>query len=253
MYEWLKKTFTLTTVDDIVLSLNLYSKNTAVSETLLIIAPGFSQHKNTRPMYRMAEELVEYQDTLVIDFRGTGKSKGVYTFGAKEYLDLYAVLTWAKSRYEKILLLGLSLGGYHSLRAAYLLPNLIDKLLLVSCPTRVEDVVTSGAALLHPFYLLFRKSNWCIAPQYDLIFRWGWPFTDKPDLRKLAKSIHVPAAFLVAGKDTLVYPSLTQAVYHAYSGRKSWTCFPEGFHAEAMFLQNPKKFLAWVRTHSTPL
>ncbi len=250
MNDLLKKNFILTTVDDIAISVDLYRKNGSASETLFVIAPGFSQHKSTRPISEMAKSLSQFQDTLVLDFRGNGKSGGRFTFGASEYLDLHAVLTWAKPRYGRIVLLGLSLGAYHSLRIAAVLPDVITQLLLVSCPTRVEEIVTSGGALLHPLCIMMRNVHWRIQPQFDVFFRWSWPFTSKPDARELAKSLTVPAAFLVAGKDTLIFERYSRYVYNAYNGHKTWTCFPEGLHAESMFLQNPDSFVAWVRRNS---
>jgi hypothetical protein len=130
---------------------------------------------------------------------------------------------------------------------ASLHPDWIDRLFLVSCPTSVENITLSGGTFLNPLALMFRKNEFKIKGQEDMFFRWGPIFAKKPNARDLAKQIKIPASFLVAEKDTLVFESLSKDIFDAYAGPKTWTEFKDGLHAEAMFLQDPEKFLIWLK------
>lgn len=218
------------------------------SRRLLLVAPGFAQHFGTVSMRLLAGSLSAFSDTLVMAFRGNGPSEGRYTFGAKEVLDLDAALAWAQGEYTQIELLGFSLGAYTVVRACADRPAKVDGILLVSCPTCLQDIVLSGGALLNPLVLPFRRVPYRHPPQNDLGFRWGWPFSRQPNLVKIAPNISLPCHFLATTGDTLVFSRLTRRVYEAWGGPKSWTSFERGIHAEHMFHQFPERFISWVKT-----
>jgi pimeloyl-ACP methyl ester carboxylesterase len=233
------------TADQVLIHVRYWQGASAGKPGLIIVAPGYAQHSGTASMQTLAMALTPTADVVIVDFRGNGKSGGKFTFGAKEYLDLEPVLAWAKT-YPDITLLGFSLGAYHSIRAASRFPGSVQRLLLVSCPTRLEDIVSSGGAFLNPLALLFRKVSFRYPPENDLSFRWTWPFSEKPDSAALVAHLAIPCHFLVGGQDTLVFERLSRKVYAAAAGEKSYTRFEKGVHAEAMFLQFPERFMAWV-------
>lgn len=213
---------------------------------ILVVAPGFAQHKGTPCMKFVAQGLAAQSDVVVLDFRGTGRSQGKFNFGSKEYLDLEPVLAWARLQSSDVRLLGFSLGAYSALRAAVLHPGLVDRLFLVSCPTRIGDILLGGGAILNPLALLFRHPKLQGPSKGDMFFRWGPLFTPNPSASEFAKGLKTPVGFLVAGKDTLVFESQTQRVFDAVPSQKTWLLWPEGLHAELMFLQNPRAFVAWI-------
>ncbi|MFT3742212.1 MAG: alpha/beta fold hydrolase [Gammaproteobacteria bacterium] len=231
------------TTDGLKIQANLYSKN--AHTTLILVAPGFSQFKDSRPLQRLGADLQALADVLIMDFRGTGQSEGRYTFGAREYLDLQPALTWARGHYQKVIVLGFSLGAYTTLRAAELYPQCIDHLLLIACPTQFEDVVKSGLFLSH--FLWRKKPVFKIAPEVQPFFRWGWPFYSKPNAKSFVNQIHLPADFLKTEDDTLVQPSQTQQVFEAYAGPKTLTVMPGRYHAEGLYLFDPEVFVGWVK------
>lgn len=238
----------LQTSDDLSIVGAYYSAKTQQpSQRLIIVSPGYAQHADTKSMQHVAQGLTEFGHVVVISYRGNGNSAGKYTFGAKEFLDLQAVYHWAQSKFNTITVLGFSLGAYTALRfCAQQSPNL-DQLLLVSCPPSMEAVFFSGAAFLNPLIILFRKSDYAIQPDLDIWFRWGWPFQAKPNLLTIVGQVTVPTHFLIGANDTLVYPNLTRKVAAAMTCERSVTTMPNGLHAEHMFLQEPEKFLAWVK------
>jgi pimeloyl-ACP methyl ester carboxylesterase len=218
------------------------------SSRLIILAPGFAKCKDAYPMREMAGELTQWGDVIAVDFRGVGKSGGRYHFGGSEYLDLEPILKWARPRYRKVVLLGLSLGSYHCLRAAHSWPQLADKLLLVSCPTRLEDVLRTFGPIRQGFAI---ASDWKalrkrLSIEFNLFFRWGNPFSRKPNAVDLAADLQVPCAFLVGGRDRLVVKSLSRRVYEKMEGKSSWTEIQGGNHAEFLYLEQTAEFRKWL-------
>lgn len=237
-----------TTSDNIQISTTFAIARKNPGKQLFIVAPGYAQHADTKSMQAITYFLSAFTDVITISFRGNGRSKGWYTYGAKELEDLKAVLDWANTNYKDISLLGFSMGAYISYRGCAEYPIGISRAFLVSCPSSVEDITASGAAFLNPIIILFRQVSYVLQPDKDVFFRSAWPFLKKPNLVTLAKDVTVPCHFLIAGKDTLVYDALTRNVFDATASKKTLTTFPEGIHAEHMFLQDPKTFMHWLTT-----
>ena len=126
------------TKDGVRLSIDLYRKNG--QDEVLIVCPGFFQSKETAAFRRLSRDLTHDQDVLCMDFRGHGRSGGLYTFSAKEGADLEAVLDWARERYSAIHLLGFSLGGAIAINTAARFPGVIRTLIAVSAPSAFEKI-----------------------------------------------------------------------------------------------------------------
>jgi pimeloyl-ACP methyl ester carboxylesterase len=238
----------LVTDDKIRIADNFYQAKGKKKKRLVIVGPGFAKEKDGYPITELCQFLTRFGDVLSIDFRGVGKSRGRYTFGAHEYQDLKPFLEWGRKQYRENILLGLSLGSYHSFRAAYTWPELVDKALLVSCPSQLEDVLKTLGPLRQGWAIV---SDWKALKKRLMVranpfFRWGNPFSPKPKAEWLAPRLSVPLFFLVGGKDRLVVKSLSRKIYEKASNPKSWTEIPEGNHAEFLYLENPKKFKGWL-------
>jgi pimeloyl-ACP methyl ester carboxylesterase len=240
---------TFSSPDGVSLAADWYADTSCPKDLLILVAPGFAQHSRLGPMQALCSALTPTADICCLDFRGTGRSSGWYWFGSREYRDLEPALDWAGQHYRGVALLGISLGAYSSLRAASLWPAKIKRLLLVSCPTKLEDIILSGGVFSNAFAFVFRQPQLQIPAQANLWFRWGPLFAPKPAGTELAKALMVPVDFLVGGKDRLVYPSLSRKVYDSVPGSKTWTEFPDGPHGEALFLQDPPAFVGWVKAH----
>ncbi|MCD4812554.1 alpha/beta hydrolase [bacterium] len=245
------ETIRLKTLDQIEIQAAWYHGDTLGkgNSQLLVIAPGFAQHPRTRSMRLLAQALEPYFDVVVISFRGNQGSQGRYSFGAKEVIDLQALIDWARTRYTRVSLLGLSLGAYSAYLYCALMPGTVSELFLVSCPPSVETVVTSGAAFLNPLIILFRETAYVHEPENDVFFKWDWPFIQKNNLVLIGDKVTIPSHFLVGQKDTLVYPALTKKVFTATQGPKTWLEVKAGLHAEHMFHQDPAFFINWILNH----
>lgn len=127
----------LRTSDNISISYNHYKKN---SDTVIIVCPGFFNSKDNRWMRKAVDMLSARYDVISFDFRGHGKSGGVYTWSAKEDLDLDAVINYAKScGYKHIGILAFSLGAAASINEAAVRGD-IDSMVLISCPSRFQHI-----------------------------------------------------------------------------------------------------------------
>jgi len=235
------------TEDQVMIAANFFQSKRGRKSNLIIVAPGFAKYKDAYPMTELCQELTLYGDVLCIDFRGVGKSGGRYSFGAKEYQDLKPFLEWGRKRYKKNILLGLSLGSYHSFRAAHAWPKLVDKILLVSCPSQLEDVLKTFGPIRQGFAIAtdWKALKKRLTIQANPFFRWGNPLSAKPNAEWLAPGLQVPSAFLVGGKDQLVLKSLSRKIFESVNSATSWTEIEEGNHAEFIYLEQSEKFRKW--------
>ncbi len=223
----------------------------ANSGRLVILSPGFAQHRNTPVMRQLAQGLTDFGEVAALDHRGTGGSGGRYGFGWKEYLDLEPLLEWGRRRGKQTVLVGCSMGGYHCLRAAAAWPQFVDRLLMVSPPSVFEDVLGSGGAWRQALHVSKDWKLWTVRlrTRPNVFFRYGHPFRPKPPGRELAAQIRCPAHILAGERDHLVFPSLSREIHRGLAGKRSWTLRKGGEHAEVMYLQDPARFLRWVELH----
>jgi adenosylcobinamide-phosphate synthase len=240
------QSFTCTASDGVRIAASWYTAGTGTARPLVVQMPGFAQRRGLRPMRLVTSLLTPTADVLLIDARGTGDSQGLYTFGAEEHQDIAAALDALPRRYKQVAFLGFSLGAYIALRAATEGGLKPWRLLLVSCPTRVDEIVSSGGAFLNPLAMPFQNGPFAVKPQDDIFFRWGPIFLPKPSAVALVPALECPTAFLSGARDKLVFNSLSQAVYDAAPQPKTWDLWADGLHADAMALQHPAQFQAWM-------
>ncbi|MBN1138185.1 MAG: alpha/beta fold hydrolase [Anaerolineae bacterium] len=78
----------------------------------VVLSHGVADSKDGHQLVAMAKVLAEDFDVYLFDYRGFGESGGGSTFGAREVLDLKAVLDLVNSRgYRKVGVVGNSMGG----------------------------------------------------------------------------------------------------------------------------------------------
>ena len=124
------------TSDNVKIALNLYNSG---QSSVVIICPGWFMTKDSKSFSDLAESLSGWHDVVVMDFRGHGKSEGLYTFTEKEVNDLKSVVDFAKERYEKVYLMGFSLGGALVVLHGALVGN-VDKIIAVSAPSDFDKI-----------------------------------------------------------------------------------------------------------------
>ena len=120
----------LKTQDGIKIAINHHKTG---HDEVLIIAHGWFMTKDSSYFVDMANVFSKNFDVISMDFRGHGKSSGVYTFTSKEPQDMKTVVDYAKEHYKKIYLMGFSLGGALVLIHSALEKD-VDKVIAVSAP-----------------------------------------------------------------------------------------------------------------------
>jgi pimeloyl-ACP methyl ester carboxylesterase len=235
----------LSAADGMQLKADHYRGDTPTARLVLVL-PGFAQHKGTGNMSFVAGLLTPTSDVLVLDFRGTGASNGVFDFGGSEAADVQAALAWALPRYKEVDLLGFSLGAYSGLRAAVEGPLRPAKCLLVSLPENIDSIIGSGGVGTFLFKGWLHNDKLAQKEEGDIFFRWGTLLMPKPTAPLLAQKAAMPLHLLVGFRDQLVYPRLSRASFINAAGTVTWTQWADGRHAEHMALLDPPAFAAWV-------
>ncbi len=207
---------------------------------VIIIAHGFYTNKDTVLFKRMTGAFSKEYDVIVFDFRGHGKSGGVFTWTAHEQKDLRAIITYAKeNNYTKIGVIGFSLGAAIALIEASCNKN-IDSIIAVSAPADLRKIN----------YHFWEKDMW-----EDLKLNFGSKGRGKgirpgnPSLQKIRpigivdKVSPTPILFIHGEKDWLVKPYHSQRLFDRAKDPKAVTMIKSGGHAERIFDVFPDKFM----------
>ena len=101
---------------------------------VVILAHGFFNNKDAYLFREIAKKIAVHYDVVAFDFRGHGKSSGLFTWTSKECADLKAVIDYVKTcGYISIGLMGFSLGAAISLLETAKNPD-INTVIAVSAP-----------------------------------------------------------------------------------------------------------------------
>ena len=201
-------------------------------DRVIILAPGFFNSKSAILFKDMAKELGRDYDIIVFDFRGHGKSRGLFYWTAKEYLDLQTVLAYANQNYGKIGVVGFSLGAATSIITAAR-DERIDSLIAVSAPSQFNKIDFR-------FWEMDLEENII----YNVIGagRIGKGLRPGPFWRRKQKpvdvvgKIKIPVLFIHGANDWLIKPWHSEMLFQkAQARQKSLEIIPNGTHAEFLF------------------
>lgn len=215
---------------------------------VIIIAHGFFNNKDTFLFKGVAEAINKHYDVITFDFRGHGKSNGLFSWTTYEPLDLRAVIAYAKEKnYFKIGILGFSLGASVALIEASCNPD-IDSLIVVSAPSD------------------FWKINYHFW-EYDMLedlklnmgkkgrgkgIRPGNPFMRKIRPFDIVDKISPkPVLFIHGEKDWLIKSNHSKNLFEKAKDPKALEIIKGGGHAERIFDVFPRQFedvcIDWFR------
>ncbi len=224
------------TDDNIKIAFNLYSNN---REECVLICPGWFMTKDSKPFDDMAEEFSKTFDTAVMDFRGHGRSRGVYTFTSNEIKDLEAVIKYLRPKYKKLYLIGFSLGGALGIIYSASKNEDVDKLIAVSAPAefwKIENRMWHPDAWIPTLFKKFDFVRW-------LTIRAGSPFGKKVKPIEVVKNIKCPTLFIAGSKDPTVLPWHTEKLFKEASCPKRYELFQNCRHAEDLFMEDRDGFM----------
>jgi pimeloyl-ACP methyl ester carboxylesterase len=239
----------VTTDDGVEISLDVYAQNG--HGQALIVCPGFFKSKETRTFQRLAQALNGSRDVVVMDFRGHGRSGGLYTFSAREEADLTAVLRWAQDRYQALGVLGFSLGAAIAINTLRQLSHKVQSLAAVSAPSAFEEIefkfwtpeaIRRGVQGLEPGAGC-RPGNVFLKKERPI-----------DSVRALGA---IPKLFLHGTRDVIVGVEHSRRLYEAAAGSRHLHIIEGGSHAEALFRDDPHGFtrlmLDWFDQTLPPL
>lgn len=227
------------TDDGVKIAFNVYKNG---FKSVLIFLPGWFMTKDSRVFVQMCEVFSTFTDVVCLDFRGHGKSGGLYTFTAKEIADVKAVVNRVKTDYDNVFLIGFSLGASISLLYASNC-DCIDKIIAVSPAEDFNKIENC----------FWKKEAWLPTLQKAEIKRWfsirpEIPFRKKIKPRDVVEKITVPVLFIAGEKDPTVYPEHTEHLYEKAVCKKKYKLFKNCNHAEDLFLQRKTEFTEICRS-----
>lgn len=224
----------LKTCDNVKIAINQYESG---FKEALIMAHGWFMTKDSKSLSDMANIFAKNMDVIVMDFRGHGRSSGAYTFTTKEVIDLKTVVDWAKERYEKVYLMGFSLGGALVVIHSAMHKD-VDKVIAISAPhsfERIENCMWRKEAWL-PTLQKFELKRW-LSVRPSLIIR------EKIKPIDVVHQIEAPTLFIAGSKDPTVYCWHTESLYDKAVCEKQLEIFKDCYHAEDLFLQDEANFI----------
>lgn len=224
----------LHTKDNIKIALNHYKSG---FKEVVIIAHGWCMTKDSNAFKKISEAFNKNFDVITFDFRGHGKSKGFFTFTAKEIYDIECVVEFAKNQgYKKIHLAGFSLGAAISL--IYASNSFVDNIIAVSAPcefNKIENQMYKKEAWLETFKKFELKRFLSIRPHI-------FPFKKIKPI-EIVEKINCPILFISGEFDPTVHPWHTEILYKKAQTKKEYKMYKNGFHAEDLFLYFEDDFM----------
>lgn len=209
---------------------------------VVVIAHGYFNSKGSVLLQELGRLLNAEYDVIIMDFRGHGSSKGLFYWTTKEYLDLTAVLQFAKKEYERIGVIGFSLGAATSIITATK-TDLIDSLIPVSGPTDFDKID-------------FRF--WEIDVENDILYNFGdgkigkgvrpgpfWLEKQKPI--NVVEKLKAPTFYIHGSVDWLIKPWHAKELYKKTKVKKRLEIIEKGPHAEYLIRKNKKETVGLIK------
>jgi len=212
-------------------------------DKVIIIAHGFYNSKDAVVLKELAQVLSNTYDVVTFDFRGHGRSSGLFSWTSKEEKDLTAVLDYVKGNYKEIGLIGFSLGAAVSINLVSKLKD-VTSLVAISAPSDVNKID----------YHLW-KLDWKGDVFYTLLgegkigkgIRPGpfWLKKDKPI--DSVSTVKIPILYIHGDKDWVIKPWHSQALYEKTNSKTHLEIIKNGAHSEYLIRDYPDKMLNLIK------
>ncbi len=231
---------TLTTADNQRIAYNHYSKK---NQKAVIIAHGFYNSKDAVLLKQLKDCLIGSYDVIGFDFRGHGKSSGLFTWTAKEGMDLQAVIEYARPKYEKLGLISFSLGAAIAINLVAQ-KDTVNSMVAVSTPCQLKDI---------------DYRFWQLSVKGDIIYnvfqegRIGKGVRPGPFwLNKLkpidsVKKLNCPILYIHGKKDWVINYRNSQHLYENTAAKKQLKLIEDGPHAEYLIRDYPEKTISFIK------
>lgn len=232
---------TLTTVDHQKISFQHFKNG---CPAVIIIAHGYYNSKQCVVLQQLTRALGGEYDIFIFDFRGHGKSSGVFTWTSREGNDLRAVLDFVALQYPRKGLIAFSMGASISINVLAD-DKRVDSLVCVSAPSDMSRID----------YWIWAM-DWKGDAVYTLLHPKGrigkgvrpgpfWLAKERP-LDNVGK-ITIPVMFIHGSRDWVIRPWHSEALYQKAAGMKKIISIKNGPHAEYLMRDYPGQFVAEVK------
>ena len=234
-----RETQTMTTADGVTISADHY--HAPARSAAVVVCPGFFQSKDTATFQRMCGAIAKTCDVLAMDFRGHGRSGGLYTFSSREDADLEAVLAWAQPRYARLGILGFSMGGAIAINTLSHHPGVVCNLIAVSAPSSFGEIEFQfwTPEAMRTGLQGFEAGAGCRPGSVWL------PKARPVDTIRQLQGL--PMLFVHGTRDVIVGEPHSHRLFAAASEPKRLEIIEGGSHAEALFRDAPEAFISLTR------
>jgi len=232
---------TLTTVDHQKISFQHFKNG---CQAVIIIAHGYYNSKQCVVLQQLAQALGGKYDIFMFDFRGHGKSSGVFTWTTREGNDLRTVLDFIAGQYSKIGLIAFSVGASISINV---LANdkRVDSFICVSAVSdmsRIDYWIWALDWKGDLVYTFFNPKGWIGKGVRPGPF---WLPKERP-IDNVGK-VTIPIMFIHGSRDWVIRPWHSEALYQKAGGLKKIIFIKNGSHAEFLMRDYPEQFVAEVK------
>ena len=210
----------------------------------IVIAHGFYNSKDAIVLQDLAKILYADYDVIMFDFRGHGKSTGLYAWTSKENIDLETVLDYLKQQnYKSLGLIGFSMGASTSINTLVKRSD-VDALICVSPVAEFGKIDYKFWALDWKedlVYTLFKPEG-----RVGKGFRPGafWLKKEKP-IDNVDK-LKVPTLFIHGKKDWVICPWHSEKLYDRTTAVKKLVMIEDGPHAEYLMKDSKDLFVSEI-------
>ncbi len=217
-----------------------YTHFSAGHPKVIIIAHGFYNSKEAVVLQQLAKILLDEYDIFMFDFRGHGKSSGLFTWISKEGQDLKAVTQYLKGKYQKTGVIAFSLGGSIAINVLSC-EQIADSFICVSAPAYISKIDYN-----------FWQLDWQGDVIYTLLSKEGrkgkgirpGPFwLKKEDPISNISKLKIPVLFLHGENDWVIKPWHSKVLFEHATGIKKIVYFKNGPHAEYLLRDNREQFV----------
>jgi pimeloyl-ACP methyl ester carboxylesterase len=219
-----------------------YDHYTAGHSQVVIIVHGFFNSKQSELLLQLKDGLIDSYDVIMFDFRGHGKSSGLFSWTARENLDLEAVLAYAKTKYDCLGLVAFSFGGSISINVLSK-DHSIKSLVAISAPYDAAQIDYHFWDLDIENDILYNISDGNVGKGV----RPGAFWLKKQKPADSVKKLTCPVFYIHGDKDWVVRPRHSRRLYELTRSKKELCIIKGGLHAEFLLRKNPKEFIELIR------
>jgi len=232
---------TLLTADNCNIEYRHYQNN---KDKVIVIAHGFYNSKEAELLQKLAECFFCDYDVFMFDFRGHGKSGGLYSWISREGYDLNAALDYLKGKYKKTGLIAFSLGGSVSINVLAKRHD-VESLVCISTPSdfsKIDYHFWNLDLKDDLVYTLFTRKG-----QKGRGFRPGpfWLEKEKP-IDNVSK-INIPVLYIHGERDWVILPWHSKALYGKTISKRKLVIIKNGPHAEYLMKNSEKEFVEEIK------